>query len=200
MAMGIQIHISSREQNLDSYSTNAPYSTPEKMVRPFSTTDSFSPHIFHLDGIHPHFEFYQCKTIFVIISLNKYQYLGERLEKGFTLATLNTKSRFCVNIYCGNTGLGSRSRIKKTEAGAAPKKIGSRSRITNCIFFTLLQVKYHFGYKKLILYFLQFYISSLWGKKCFAKLNYSREPETEPLGKKSRAGAAKKLSGSPALR
>ena len=88
----------------------------------FSTTDALLPHIFHMDGIHPHFEFYQCKTIFVIISLNKYQYLGERLEKGFTLATLNTKSRFCVNIYCGNKGLGSRSRIKKNRSRSRSKK------------------------------------------------------------------------------
>ena len=61
----------------------------------------------------------------------------------------------------------------------------------------------------LVLYFLQFYRTSLRGKEYFANLTNSQEPETFfwPLGvgagaaleKKSGAGAAKKLAGSPAL-
>ena len=69
----------------------------------------------------------------------------------------------------------------------------------------------------LVLYFLQFYISSLRGKKNILP-NYTNsrepephvlkpaplekkyhEPELEPLGKKSGARAAKKLPGSSAL-
>ena len=73
----------------------------------------------------------------------------------------------------------------------------------------------------LVLYFLQFYLNSSWGKEYFAKLTNSQEPEPvffgplepepeplentktyqepEPLGKKSGAGAAKKLASSQAL-
>ena len=41
-----------------------------------------------------------------------------------------------------------------------------------------------------LLYFLPFYLTSLWEKNISANLTNSQEPEPEPLEKKPRAGAA----------
>ena len=69
----------------------------------------------------------------------------------------------------------------------------------------------------LVLYFFQFYISRLWGKNILPNLTNSQEPKPlvfapwsrsrmkrntmsrSRLGKKSEAGAANKIYGSPAL-
>ena len=61
----------------------------------------------------------------------------------------------------------------------------------------------------LVLYFFLLFLTSLRGKEYFAKLTNSQEPESEPgvfgslesepLEKKSGAGAGNKFAGSPAL-
>ena len=51
----------------------------------------------------------------------------------------------------------------------------------------------------LVLYLLQFYISSLWGENISLNLTNRQEPEpeSEPLEKKSEAGAAWKKNQEP---